>query len=414
MDLPVNRNHPTIMHIDLNSCFATVEQQANPLIRGKPVVVAAYDSPRGCVLSPSIEAKRQGIKVGQRVFEAKLIYPKVIVLTPDPPKYRDVHLKFKRLFSDYSPSVTPKSIDEAIIDFAGTPALQQGLENIGYEIKKRMRQEIGEWISCNVGISTNRFLAKLAASLHKPDGLDVINNDNLKTTLSKVELTDLCGINKRFEARLNAAGIFTPLQFLDAPSNYLRQQVFQSIVGYHWYMRLRGWEPNEMTWGRKSYGQSYALGEKTADPAKLSRLLMKLTEKMGRRLRASGFVAYGVHVAVVYTDYSFWHLERKFYTDLYTTQELFKKVQLLFNLRPTKKPVAKLAVSCFALSPARPQQLDLFDDDKTKKRRLSKSIDIINDRYGEFSVTPTLMMGMDRLILDRVAFGGVKDLETLT
>src|SRR6266702_2828234 len=86
MDLQLNRNDPRIMHIDLNSCFATVEQQANPLLRGKPIVVAAYNSPNGCVVSPSIEAKRCGIKTGMTVRDAKLLYPQVIVKTPDPPK----------------------------------------------------------------------------------------------------------------------------------------------------------------------------------------------------------------------------------------------------------------------------------------------------------------------------------------
>lgn len=413
MDLLINRNTPTIMHIDLNSCFATVEQQANPLIRNKPVVVAAYSSPGGCVVSPSVEAKQWGIRVGHTVRDAKLICPSVIVLTPDPPKYRDVHLKFKHLFSDYSPIVIPKSIDEAIIDFSGTAALKRGLVEIGFEIKARMRSEIGEWISCNIGISTNRFLAKLAASLHKPNGLDVINHENHREILAGVELTDLCGINKKFEARLNAAGIFTPIQFLDASSDKLCKQVFKSIIGYHWYMRLRGWEPDDVEWGRKSYGQSYALGEKTDDPEKLSRLLMKLTEKMGRRLRRAGYVASGVHVAVIYTDYTYWHHGRKFHTDLYTTQELFKKVQLVFNLGPKKKKVGKLAVSCFDLSKAKPEQLDLFDSEKTKKRDLSDSIDAVNDKYGEYVVTPALMMGMDKLVLDRIAFGGVKDLEDL-
>jgi DNA polymerase-4 len=104
MELPLNRNRPTIMHIDLNSCFATVEQQANPLLRGKPLAVAAYDSPNGCIVSPSIEAKRYGIKTGMPVREGRLLCPELIVRTPDPEKYRDVHLKFGRLFREYSPN----------------------------------------------------------------------------------------------------------------------------------------------------------------------------------------------------------------------------------------------------------------------------------------------------------------------
>src|SRR3989339_2040646 len=146
--LNLNPNEPTIMHLDLNSCFASIEQQANPLLRGKPIVVAAYTTPNGCILAPSIEAKKEGIKVGMRVRDAQLLYPKVVVLTPDPPKYRDVHLRLRRLLNEYSPNVVPKSIDEAVIDFSGTTALTRGLVNTGLEIKKRIKNEIGEWILC--------------------------------------------------------------------------------------------------------------------------------------------------------------------------------------------------------------------------------------------------------------------------
>jgi DNA polymerase IV len=120
MPLALNHNPPRIMHVDLNSCFATIEQQANPLLRGKPIVVAAYDTPNGCVVAPSIEAKRYGIKTGMTVRDARLLYPRVIVRTPDPSKYRFVHLQFRKIFQDYSPDVTPKSIDEAVIDLTYT------------------------------------------------------------------------------------------------------------------------------------------------------------------------------------------------------------------------------------------------------------------------------------------------------
>src|SRR3954469_2918645 len=243
MALALNHNPATIMHVDLNSAFCTIEQQANHFLRGKPVVVAAYNSPNGCVVSPSIEAKQYGIKTGMTVRDAKLLYPAVIVLTPDPAKYRAVHLMFCKIFRDYSPDVTPKSIDEAVIDLTDTLCLFKGtVEDIGKEIKRRFRTEIGEWMSCNVGVSTNRFLAKLAASLHKPDGLDVIDHTNVLDVYRQVKLLDLSGINTRFQARLNAHGIFTPLEFLAAPLPLLKYQVFRSINGYYWYLRLRGHE----------------------------------------------------------------------------------------------------------------------------------------------------------------------------
>lgn len=402
------------MHIDLNSCFATVEQQANPHLRGKPLVIAAYTSPGGCVLAPSIEAKKYGIKVGMTVRDARLIYKNIIVRDPDPILVRDVHVKFRNICKTYSPIVVPKSIDEVVIDFANTPALQRGLINIAQEIKARFRSEIGEWISCNIGISTNRFLAKLAASLHKPDGLDVINYHNLKTIYSQIKLTDLNGINTRYEARLNAAGIFSPLQFFETSAIFLKKSVFKSIVGYHWYLRLHGFEIDDVEFKRKSYGQDYSLGKKTANREILAKYIMKMCEKLGRRMRRAGKSALGIHIGLIYEDWTYWHRGRKMHQPLYSTQEIFTKTMWVFNQQPDTKTVAKISVSCYDLIPCKSNQLSLLDDLQTeKKTNLTNALDKINDRYGEYVITPALMMGMNDLILDRVAFGGTKELEDL-
>ncbi len=117
-NLAINASDPRILHVDLNSCFATLEQQSSPLSRGKPLVVAAYDSPGGCVVAPSIESKKLGIKTGMNVRDARILCPDVIVRTPHPTLYRDAHMKFKKIFMDYTPNVTPKSIDEAVLDFS--------------------------------------------------------------------------------------------------------------------------------------------------------------------------------------------------------------------------------------------------------------------------------------------------------
>ena len=407
MDLQINRNNPTIMHIDLNSCFATVEQQAHPHLRGRPLVIAAYTTPNGCIVAPSIEAKKYGIKVGMRVCDARLLYKDVIVRTPDPQLIRDVHIKFVKIFKDYSPFVYPKSIDEVVVEFKGAPAFKKGLVNIGFEIKKRLRLEVGEWISCNIGIGTNRFLAKLASSLHKPDGLDVITYKNLSNVYSSVSLVDLNGINTRYEARLNANGIFSPLDFLNASETLLRKNVFKSIVGHYWYLRLRGWEVDDDEIKRKSFGQDFAIGKKTSDPVELSRILMKLCEKMGRRLRSSGNEALGIHIGLLYDDWTYWHKSKKFKSQAYTTDELFKRALLIFNIQPDRKTVVKISVSCFGLIPAKSSQMSLFDIED-KKRKLSDAMDLINDKYGEFIITPALMMNMDKLVLDRIAFGSTE------
>ena len=184
-------------------------------------------------------------------------------------------MKFRKIFLDYTPDVTPKSIDEAVLDFSrvnNQVLFRKSLIDIGFEIKKWIRKEIGEWVSCNVGIGTNRFLAKTAASLHKPDGLDIITYKNLEKVYSALTLLDLCGINTRFQARLNVNRIFTPLQFLRADLQTLKKQVFQSICGYYWYLCIRGWEIDAVDFKRKSYGQSYALGKKSSDPEYLTHI----------------------------------------------------------------------------------------------------------------------------------------------
>jgi len=176
------------MHIDLNSCFATIEQQANPLLRGKPIAVAAFKSPGGCILAPSIEAKRYGIKTGMRVKEGKMLYQDLIVLEPDPWKYRNVHLSLRKILETYTNDVAPKSIDEFVLNLEGFPAMRKGLINVGNEIKKRIREEVGDWLKVSIGIAPNRYLAKTAAGLKKPDGLETINFENYAQVYESLEL----------------------------------------------------------------------------------------------------------------------------------------------------------------------------------------------------------------------------------
>lgn len=409
MDLLINNSRPEVMHIDLNSCFATVMQQAFPHLRNHPLVIAAYTTGGGCILSPSIEAKKLGIKTGMRVRDAKQICSEVIVRESDTDLIRDVSANFMRICHDYSPDVTPKSVDELVINFSGLEDYhKKTLVQIGAEIKKRFREEIGEWISCNVGIATNRFLAKFASSLHKPDGLDVIDHKNLKEIYKNRVLTDLHGINTRFEFRLNQAGINNPLDFLKASDNFLRKIVFKGIAGHYWFLRLRGFEIDDFKTERKSFGQEYSLGEKTRDPEKLIALIMMLTEKMGRRLRFSEQTASGIHLGLLYDDFTYWHRGKKFDEYLYTTSELFKKILIIFRDQPFKKIVRKISVTCFDLHPNDSQTLSLFEDSVEKKRKVSVVVDKINDRWGEYVVTPAIMVQSKKTILDRIAFGSLR------
>lgn len=411
MEAQINQAQPLIMHIDLNACYAMIEQQANPLIRNKPVGVAAYGTSGGFVLAASYEAKRLGIGL-MRVREAREICKDIIILTPDPEKYFNAHRRFRKVLLKYTDKVTPKSVDEFVVDFSGSLAVQSGksLVDIGYQIKRDIKKALGDYVTVNIGIAPNRFLAKVAAGLNKPDGLDEINSQNLVKTYRGLTLLDLPGINVRYEARLNFANIYTPLQFMQASTWKLKHEVFQSINGYYWYLRLRGWEIDDHVSSIQSFGQQYALGDKTNDREKLSRLIMKLSEKCGRRLRKHGFIAKGVVLGVGYENRTFWGQQRKAKAMIYTTQDIYRNVMRLMNIAPMPARVTSLDVSVNYLEPAEPVQMGLFDNSRLDNMSLARAVDKMNDRYGEFTVVPAIMANMDDTILKRVPFGSVRDL----
>ncbi len=411
LNLPFNPKPPTILHIDLNSCFATIEQQANPKLRGKPIAVAAYTTGAGCIVAPSIEAKKLGIKVGMRVKDGKMLCRDLIVLPPDPNKYRNVHVSLRKVLSDYTDIITPKSIDEFVLDLEGSPSFPKGMVKIGAEIKKRIKDEIGEWLTVSIGIAPNRFLAKLAAGLHKPDGLDVIDSHNYLDIYSKLTLMDLHGIKSRNTVRLNNMEIFTVMDFFNASVPTLKG-AFESILGYYWYLRLKGWEIDDVVFDRHSYGNSYALPKALVTPEELAPILRKLVEKTGMRLRQAGYRARGVHLAIVYRDFSYWHKGVTLQEHIFDSRDIYKVVFRLLLQSPYRKTVRELAESVFELRKSENSQLSLFED-ISKKEKLVKAVDEVNARWGNFVITPASMLGTENVVIDRIAFGGIKELEEI-
>lgn len=408
-NLPFNVKPSTLMHIDLNSCFATIEQQANPLLRGRPIAVAAYNSPRGCILAPSIEAKKLGIKTGMQVKEGRLICPHLQILEPDPWKYRNIHIQLRDLISQYTTDFSPKSIDEFIANFEGFSSFKLGMLQIGKEIKEKIKKEIGEWLTVSIGIGPNRFLAKLAANLKKPDGLEEINYQNYSQIYSRLSLVDLNGIKNANAIRLNNKGVFTVNDFYNASIDKL-QSAFQSILGYYWYLRLRGWEIDDVDFGRKSFGNMYSLPMSVSQPEQISPILHKLVEKSSYRMRRAGYSAGGVHVALLYRDHSFWHHGAVCHQQLFSANDIYKHAYKIMVSSPYRQVVANLSVSLFNLKKTDFSQLDLFNE-MTKKINLSNAIDKIKERWGDFIITPAMMLGTEDKIPDRVAFGNIKELE---
>jgi DNA polymerase IV len=408
INLGFNRAPSTVMYLDLNSCFASIEQQANPFLRHKPVAVATYDTPNGCILAASIEAKRLGIKVGLRVKEGRLLCPDLIVRSPDSDKYRAVHLAFKQLLSDYTPKVVPKSIDEFALDFSGTPAFQRGLFIVGQEIKDRIKAGIGDYLTVSIGLGPNRFLAKTASNLHKPDGLDEINENNYQAVYQKLSLMDLTGINRQNTIRLNTVGIYTVTDFLNADIPLLRS-AFHSILGYYWFLRLRGWEIDDVDYGTKSFGHSYALPKSLSTPEELAPILGKLVEKVGFRMRHANYQTKGVYLGVLFNDYQYFHEGKSLDQSIFDSRDIYRAAFRLLSHSSYHLPVRNLAVSCFNLSPRSTLQLDLFNDVQ-RQENLVTALDDINDRLGNFVITPANMANTQEYVHDRIGFGQIHGL----
>jgi DNA polymerase-4 len=414
-------NPPTIMHVDINSCFATIEQQANPSLRGKPVVVAAYVTDSGSILAASREAKKLGIKTSMLVRAAKWIYPRLVVLAPDPEKYRVVNRKLAALLGEYTPYVSVESIDEMVLSLNHTPSFtkrrNQGMSeldamrSIAAEIKGRIRAEIGEWITVSIGIAPNRYLAKVASNLEKPDGLQCITRENLPAVFAKLKLTDLTGIKEGNAARLIGANITTPLALLSADAKMLTR-AFRSVLGYQWWMRLHGWEDGGIYKPfdaapevQKSFGQQYALPEGFAPTdSRLWQILSQLVMKMAWRLRQDGFVAHGVSLSLIFDDYTHFRasIDAK-HTPLASDIDFYQLCRKMLSTAPDKI-VKLIAVSTHRLQRTQFEQQSLLESD-ARKKSITQAMDAVHDRFGAFVVTPARMLAMKRKVLDRIAFG---------
>lgn len=405
----LNREPPSIMWIDLNSAFAMAEQQAHPSLRGRPVGITNRLSKECCVIAASYEAKARGVKVGSRRSEALAKCPDLIMLESDPPKYHHVYSSLCRIMQDYTPYVKMKSIDEGVMDFHGTQyqGNKQELVRIGHEIKERVRLEIGEYIKINVGIAPNRFLAKTAAGLHKPDGLDVIDHTNLLSVYSGLQLQDLTGIADGYGARLRASGIFTPIQFLSAPESVLRGRVFHGINGHYWYRRLRGYEIDSHGTKLGMVGRQWVVRQPTNDADYLRSCLHYLAETTGMKLRYRGMAARGVCVWLSFMAGGGFSDKKMYKTACYADSDIWQRVSALFDRRPGHMKVRAMGLYLYQLERSVYSQMDLFGISE-KKDYITKAVDEINDLYGSFTVHSADALEGTRNIGQKIPFGGTE------
>ncbi len=389
-----------IIHVDMNSYFASVEQQANPTLRGRPVGVCAYLHPQGCVIAASVEAKQRGVTVGMTVEQARDACPKMLFVQNDPAKYRAVTSRLFKILHELSDTIEHYSIDEAFVDLTGWVRDTAEAAFLVSRVKYRLTHEIGDWLRCSAGIAPTRFLAKFGSDRKKPDGLVIITSENLDEHLSRVNLEDLCGIGPRLRRRLERYGIRTPLELKYHPIGNLMRLLGKN--GYYWWSRLRAVECERLSDGDalpKSVGHSYCVPDRVNREGNVEAVLTKLAERAGRRLRAYGLLAGSISVAIGLRK------SREYIGDWTRFDEpaddsfsIVRQTSRLLQGVWQRESVSFLAVTLGDLSLPTGQLRfgDLLEQasgahDAPGLRdsgalRVSKSVDVIRDRYGDRSI----------------------------
>jgi DNA polymerase-4 len=408
--LGLNLADPTVLVVDLNCAFASIEQQHDPSLRGKVLAIAAYATDAATIVSSSREARDLGIKTGMKVWEAKAIDRNVIVREPNPPRYRAASDQLMDILERHSPDVLRMSIDEASLNLAGTPDLRKlGPEGVARAIKRQVREEIGECVTSSIGVSTSIWMAKQASNLEKRDGLRRIDHTNLVEVFARLELTDLSGIAEATARRLRKAGIHTPLDFLRATAPRLRGAGMHAEVAGGWAKRLRGFEVAAFEHAaRKSYSHSHVLARATTSQRELEELLMRLSEMVGRRLRAGNRRGRVVSIGLVYRPDEGGHFSRQTTVahPISTGDEIYRTALELLDARDHRRLVGTLGVGLSGLSDDGVGQLEMFSgQDAPRHERLEAAVDAIRDRFGEDAMQRSRLLGRAPVVRDRIAFG---------
>jgi DNA polymerase-4 len=408
-----------VLFIDMNSFFASCEQQTNYWLRGRPIAVCVYTGKYGCVIAPSVEAKKAGIKLGMRLNDAIKICPDLVPLETNPEKYRTYHARIMSILKRYSDDVLPKSIDEAVVDLTSYKNIHPDVVKVAKEIKKNILEEVGDYLKCSIGIAPNAFLAKLASDIDKPDGLTIINPENIDEVLKKLELTDFPGISKGMKNRLNKAGIYTPLELRYSTPEKLKAAC-KSIVGLHWYYRLHFQEVDLQS--NEEYKNMSAMRmiskEQRKDVQNLRDILMMLCLTLEKRMMTKQLFCKRVYFYSRYEDGS--AFEDKFYTEqpLQDGMEIFHileerqqnyliKNKLSANIINSNTTTIGVVIGQFIHDDY--LQLNIFDNAHLKNNKLRKTVYEIKDKYGLKKIKRASELSDDEVVDDVIGFGSVKD-----
>lgn len=409
---------PTVewLFLDLNSYFASVEQQHEPALRGRPVGVVAVDTDSTCCLAASYEAKAYGVKTGTSVKDAKVRCPHLNIVEAKPKLYVEYQGKIIAAIEEHLPVQKVWSVDEVACKLMGRERFLPNATTLAYRIKQSIRN-LGAALRCSIGLSSNSYLAKTAADLCKPDGLTILLKEDLPYALHCMELRDVVGISHAMEKRLNSRNIATVEQLCQLSSQQMRD-IWGGVQGETMWHSLRGddWKekPKDLP---KSVGKQHVLAPKYRTSEKAYLVGLKLLTNAAAKLRRMNMWARGIGVTVAFTHLfrelsngeqpSGWNAHRNISDcrDTITLQEHFRE---LWQDCPNNTPV-HVGVWLFDLIPDHLHTLGFFDD--PKRDTLSSTVDKINKHFKkQHLVYFGGLHGLEDAAPTRIPFFSVPDL----
>lgn len=371
--------------LDFNSYFASVEQQLRPELRGRPVGVLPVLAESTCCIAASREAKRFGVKTGTMVSEARKRCPDIVFVQARPRVYVEMHHKLMAAVDKAIPLGDILSIDEVACELTGTWQQEAVAVERAKMAKARVR-EVGEYLTCSIGIGPNRFLAKTASNMQKPDGLVVIHDSDLPDILFGLEPQDLHGIGRHMLARLERHGI-TTVQTLCATSRERLRQVWGGVGGEQMYDQLRGIEPPRQPTRRSTLGHSHVLPPHLRDDPGAFAVLSKLTQKAALRLRAEGYLAGRLDLYVGYRKHDTWGLGTRF-APVDHTIDFLRLLEGLWAFHPRHRgdEPMKVGMVLSELQHKDYQTLSLLSDGVDRGANLDKVLDHVKLKYGNNAI----------------------------
>jgi DNA polymerase-4 len=373
------------LFLDLNSYFASVEQAEAPELQGRPVAVVPMMADTTCCLAASYPAKRYGVKTGTSIRDAKRLCPGIVFVKADHRKYVRYHKRVIETVDKHLPVKRVLSIDEMACELIGRERGEAFVREKAKIIKEAIASEISPALTCSIGVAPNRYLAKVASDMQKPDGLTIIHQHEIIARMSGLEPRDFPGIGPRMEVRFHERGCFTARQLFELTEREMRS-IWGGVVGERFFRLIRGEDLPESESERGSISHSKVLAPELRSRDAAWPIAVRLLTKACVRLRSEGFYAKELWLSLTFLDRDperrKWHQKAK----CFETQDSLKLVEELERMwsEMPRRTMLKVGIALSGLVPTSQHQRPLFED--IKREALMSTLDAVNGKFRDGTV----------------------------